>query len=53
MLPKFRLLAVVSLSLVSPANSMSLTEEFAHFRETPPSQEFNETVAGFLAEKKS
>ena len=32
MLPKFCLLAVVSLGLGSPAKSMSLSEQFAHFR---------------------
>jgi pimeloyl-ACP methyl ester carboxylesterase len=34
MLPKSCLLAVVSLGLGSPAKSMSLSEQFAHFRET-------------------
>ena len=36
MLPKFCLLAVVSLGLGSPAKSMSLSEQFARFRATHP-----------------
>jgi pimeloyl-ACP methyl ester carboxylesterase len=34
MLPQLCLLAVVSLGLCNPAKSMSLSEQFAHFRET-------------------
>jgi pimeloyl-ACP methyl ester carboxylesterase len=36
MLPKIFLLAVVSLSFLSPAKSMSLPEQFARYRETHP-----------------
>jgi pimeloyl-ACP methyl ester carboxylesterase len=44
MLPKFYLLAVVSLSLCNPAKGLSLSEQFARFRATHPIS--HRTVAG-------
>jgi pimeloyl-ACP methyl ester carboxylesterase len=44
MLPKFCLLAVVSLSFFNPTKSMSLSEQFVRFRESHPLS--HRTVAG-------